>query len=472
MENSLKGMMIYRVTLGIVIYLMCWSAWGQDISPINCSIKSYKGYIDNKHLVTAQITIRKEEISTHKYYQKVYGYFYYDTTKLSNKFLGFATKDSIDFHIYNDNGKVTEQFIGKFSEDSIKGLWTMNGKSLPFYLAPITDYEQKHILCAIPFSFSKEPCPRLDTQNEYNIFMASSDDKIILNIGNSKQLKIFDVHSLTFEKVIDIDCFVNKLYVWGKSVIVVSLTDIECLNVETGAIQWSEKLPFIWYYDILLNEDRLYFYNITNEGNRELFCFDLASRTFDNSSKDDTYILTDKNIAYLTEDGKTMLSINISGDKDTPNSYNTPKILPVDSLNAFSFLSEYGNWITIANSHLDIIWNFETTFDYQASIIKNEYLLLYGPNTKLYDLKSHELLWAIEQPLTPNFILEGDILYFISNEVATAVDISSGNILWYLEVKGGREVVEAGNMIFLVNSSILEPLSMLTGIQRIEKKFR
>ncbi len=302
--------------------------------------------------------------------------------------------------------------------------------------------------------------------------MASSDGKIILNIGHSKQLKIFDVQSLVFEKVIDIDCFVNKLFVWGERVIIVSLTEIKCLNVESGSVQWSEKLPFIWYYDILLNEDRMYFYNISNEGNRELFCFDLASQTFDDSLEDSKYILTDKNTAYLTEDGKTKLSINISGDKDIPYSYNDPKILRVDSMNVLNFWSKYDNWITISNINMDILWKFETTQEYQASIIKNKYLLLYGPNTKLYDLESHELLWIIEQPLTPNFAIADDILYFVSNEVATAVDFSSGNILWFAEVKGGREVVKAGNMVFFISSSILEPLSILLGIRNVEKNIR
>lgn len=467
MENITRGKPTKRAVLGIIFNFIWLFASGQDALPINCSVKSYKGFIDNNHSVSAQITIRKEEISSRKYYQKVYGTYWYDTLKLPNKFLGFAEEDSINFHVYNDNGKQTEQVVGKFSEDSIKGHWTINGKSLPFYLVPIVDYKQKYILCEIPFSFSEAPCRRLDTQNENKVFMACTDDKIILNKGNSKQLKIFDVQSLTFEKLIDIDCFVNKLYVWGEDIIIVSLTDMKCISIETGAVLWEEKMPFTWYYDNILKDGKICFYTMPNEENREVVCFDLASKSFNFSSKDSKYILTDKDSAYLIVDGKPMLNINISGGKENPYSRNDPMIMPADSMNVFCFWSKYQDWITITNSKMEIVWNFETSYTYQASIIKNRYLLLFGSNSKLYDLKSHELLWTIEQPLTPNYIMEDDILYFVSNEVVTAVDFSSGNILWFSEVKGGREVVSAGNMIFFVISSILEPMSTLTGIKKV-----
>ncbi|MEZ4911572.1 MAG: hypothetical protein R2774_12015 [Saprospiraceae bacterium] len=140
----------------------------------------------------------------------------------------------------------------------------------------------------------------------------------------------------------------------------------------------------------------------------------------------------------------------------------------VNSINAFYFWSKYENWITITNNNMDILWKFKTFGEYHADILQDRYLLLYGHNIKLYDLKSHKLLWEIEQPLTSNYVINGNNLYFISNEVATAIDLSTGSILWFVEVKGGRKVFEACNMIFFINSWTLKPLSMITGIRKID----
>lgn len=462
----IKRNLIKRVAIIFIFYFLLVFAWGQDVSHVNFSIKTYKGYIDNDYSITLQLTIRKEEDIPLKYFHKVYGSYFYNMYKLPIEFIGVAIKDSVNFKVYNN--KESEEFIGKFANDSITGNWIKNGKSSPFYLVPIIDYKQKDIICQLPISFSGSSCPRIDSQNEYRFFIANTDDKIIINMGNSKQLKIFDVQSLTFEKTIDIECFVNKIYAWREGVIIVSLTDIYYINLEKGTVIWKEKIPLIWYYDTYLKGGKIYFYNISNKQEKELICFDLVSKCFNIPSKGSKLILTDNNFAYLYENGKQLKHISISGDKEDVYGHKNPMIHNVNSINAFYFWSKYENWITVANNNMDILWKFKTSGDYFADILQNRYLLLYGRNTKLYDLKSHKLLWVIEQPLTSNYVIDGNNLYFISNEVATAIDLSTGSILWFFEVKGGREVFEACNMIFFINSWTLKPSSMITGIRKIE----